>query len=113
MDDRYALLDADGNVTNVILWDGKTEWEPPEGHTTRRLNARGKDARVAPGWRLDGGTWAEPDRPEPAEPAITDDEQRRLRDAFSVFLDHLAQGDTSHDAAQAAQETLRATITDG
>lgn len=29
---RYAIVDADGNITNVSLWDGKTPWQPPEGH---------------------------------------------------------------------------------
>ncbi len=31
---RYALIDAQGNVTNAMEWDGDTEnWSPPEGHT--------------------------------------------------------------------------------
>lgn len=29
---RYALIeDATGKCVNVILWDGKTSWAPPEG----------------------------------------------------------------------------------
>ncbi|QFI50857.1 hypothetical protein EOV66_15225 [Escherichia coli] len=27
----YAVIDGDGNIVNVIVWDGVTEWEPPEG----------------------------------------------------------------------------------
>lgn len=27
---RYAIIE-DGVVTNVILWDGQTDWAPPEG----------------------------------------------------------------------------------
>jgi hypothetical protein len=25
----YAIVDAAGNVTNVIIWDGKPPWKPP------------------------------------------------------------------------------------
>ena len=28
---RYAIVDKDGNVTNVTLWDGVTPWQPGEG----------------------------------------------------------------------------------
>lgn len=28
---RYAIVDKDGNVVNVSLWDGKTPWQPGEG----------------------------------------------------------------------------------
>ncbi len=31
---RYALIDAQGNVTNAMEWGGDTEeWLPPKGHT--------------------------------------------------------------------------------
>ncbi len=30
--DRYAVINKDGRVVNVIAWDGKTNWKPPEGH---------------------------------------------------------------------------------
>jgi hypothetical protein len=28
--DRYAVV-TDGIVTNIISWDGVSEWSPPEG----------------------------------------------------------------------------------
>jgi hypothetical protein len=31
MDNRYALVNAAGETVNVILWDGKTPYTPPEG----------------------------------------------------------------------------------
>lgn len=32
MDQRYAVIqDSDNLVVNVIIWDGQTEWSPPEG----------------------------------------------------------------------------------
>jgi len=30
---RWAIIDKDNKVVNVVLWDGpKTEWCPPRGH---------------------------------------------------------------------------------
>jgi len=29
----YALLDQNGVCTQHIVWDGVTEWQPPEGYT--------------------------------------------------------------------------------
>lgn len=28
---RYAIVDKDGNVVNVSLWDGIATWQPGEG----------------------------------------------------------------------------------
>lgn len=30
---NYALVDTEGNVTNICEWDGETPWTPPEGIT--------------------------------------------------------------------------------
>ena len=30
---QYAILNADGICINRCLWDGETEWQPPEGCT--------------------------------------------------------------------------------
>jgi hypothetical protein len=30
---RYAIIDNDGRITNCVVWDGRTKWAPPEGHT--------------------------------------------------------------------------------
>lgn len=32
---RYAVLDKDGVVVNVVVWDGVTPWNPPDGHTVQ------------------------------------------------------------------------------
>lgn len=29
----YAVLNQNGICVNRVLWDGITEWQPPEGHT--------------------------------------------------------------------------------
>ena len=30
---QYAILNADGVCINRILWDGETDWQPPDGCT--------------------------------------------------------------------------------
>jgi hypothetical protein len=30
---NYALVDNTGLVVNVIVWDGESDWQPPEGLT--------------------------------------------------------------------------------
>lgn len=30
--DRYAVINADNKVVNVIAWDGVAKWTPPAGH---------------------------------------------------------------------------------
>jgi hypothetical protein len=30
---NYAILNAEGRCINRILWDGESDWQPPEGCT--------------------------------------------------------------------------------
>ena len=30
---EYAILNAEGICINRVLWDGESEWQPPEGCT--------------------------------------------------------------------------------
>lgn len=30
---QYAILNSDGRCINRILWDGQSDWQPPEGCT--------------------------------------------------------------------------------
>jgi len=55
MTDRYALVDEDGLVENVVLWDGAAPWSPPTG-----LTAVAAPGAVAIGWGLEDGQWLEP-----------------------------------------------------
>lgn len=29
----YAILNAEGQCVNRVLWDGESDWQPPEGCT--------------------------------------------------------------------------------
>ena len=60
---RYAII-IDGVVTAVTLWDGQSEWSPPQGSIAV---ACGDD--VVTGWLYDGITFSAPPAPPP-EPVI-------------------------------------------
>ena len=54
---RYALCNADGVIIDVVLWDGQTEWQLPDGVSF----AAPVDNFVGPGWSIDNdGTWHPP-----------------------------------------------------
>ena len=54
---RYALINANGLVVNVSLWDGETEWQPPEGITVVKV----PDGQpCGPGWTFNGTDWIAP-----------------------------------------------------
>jgi hypothetical protein len=31
---RHAVINKEGKVVNVVIWDGKTKWQAPEGCIT-------------------------------------------------------------------------------
>lgn len=35
MSSRYAVIDQNNLVTNVIMWDGVTQWQPPAGYVVK------------------------------------------------------------------------------
>lgn len=41
MSSRYAVIDQNNRVTNVIMWDGLTEWEPPAGFMVKESHEAG------------------------------------------------------------------------
>lgn len=36
--ERYAVIDPNNKVVNVIIWDGLADWKPPEGHRVEKNN---------------------------------------------------------------------------
>lgn len=54
----WLEVNADGVVTNAIVWDGSTLYSPPSGHT---LHAWDKQVRPWIGWTLNAdGSWTAP-----------------------------------------------------
>lgn len=56
---RYAIV-QDGVVVNIILWDGETEWTPPEGTTVHAC-----PDEVGIGWGYVDGVWTAPVEVQP------------------------------------------------
>lgn len=57
----YAIIE-DGNVVNVILWDGLVEWTPPPGATVRQVP---DGVACGPGYTFDGANFIAPPAPPP------------------------------------------------
>ena len=60
---RYAIVSG-GQVVNVTLWDGETEWAPPEGQ-----EAIPCPEEVGIGWSYADGDWTAPEPSSEQEPA--------------------------------------------
>ena len=54
---RYALIDADGLVVNVIVWDGNAEYTAPDGLTLVQIP---DDQPCGTGWTYDVTNWIAP-----------------------------------------------------
>ncbi|WNN94530.1 hypothetical protein SEA_LEWANDO_27 [Arthrobacter phage Lewando] len=64
---RYALINDQNIVENVILWSSIDEYQAPEG-----LTIKVADDHVGIGWELIGSEWFDSNPPEP-EPIVTED----------------------------------------
>ncbi len=62
----YAIV-QDGMVINVVVWDGKTEWQPPAGTTAIEVTEQTGPAYIGFGY-IDGH-FATP--PQPAASVVT------------------------------------------
>lgn len=75
---RYALIDGDGIVQNVVLWDGNLDtWQPPEGLTPVKVPDTDNALHsVGIGWRrARNGRWVASESaadPIPQQATITD-----------------------------------------
>lgn len=70
----YAVVDSEGNVISTSLWDGETEWAPPEG--TEAFKTRDSGAGI--GWTYKDGIFTPPPAPEvPKEDMVAQAEQQK------------------------------------
>jgi len=61
---RYALINNQNIIDNIISWDGETEWTPPENMTV--INVDGVDCGI--GWTYDGTVFTPPAKLELTQP---------------------------------------------
>jgi hypothetical protein len=77
---RYAIV-QDGQVVNVILWDGMTAYDAPSTPI-----AIPDDLAVCPGWSYDGSNWTAPDEPEPDVPTDDPAVAQAKQDALAALI---------------------------
>ena len=79
---RYAEINEDGVVVNVILWDGESELEGSENLTLLE-----EDSQAGPDWILDSNEWIAPEVIVPDVAELTVDELRQA--AYAAEADPL------------------------
>jgi hypothetical protein len=57
---RYAVIDGNGVVNNIVLWDEASAWQPPEGHSM----VKAEEIVCDIGWVYTGEIFQEPAKPE-------------------------------------------------
>lgn len=53
---RYALINNQNIVDNIVIWDGSDSWQPPETMTC--INVEGIECSI--GWAYDGSVFTAP-----------------------------------------------------
>ena len=54
---KYALINNQNIVDNIIVWDGGDSWQPPENMTC--INVESIECSI--GWVYDGSVFSEPE----------------------------------------------------
>jgi len=73
--ENYAVVNADGLIINIVVWDGVTEWEPPEGTQAIRCG----DNLCGIGGTYKDGVFAVPPAPAvPKEELVAQAEQQKV-----------------------------------
>jgi hypothetical protein len=66
---RYAIVDSNNTVHNVIVWDEASQWSPPEGMTMVNV----EEVRCDIGWKYENEVFIDPTPPpEPVTDPATD-----------------------------------------
>lgn len=56
----HAVLDSTSSVIGIVVWDGKSPWQPPGGCTTISLS---KHREIGIGWTYADGQFIPPAEP--------------------------------------------------
>lgn len=73
--ENYAVVNADGLIINIVVWDGVTEWAPPEGTQAVRCG----DNLCGIGGTYKDGVFGAPPEPEvPKEDLISQAERQKV-----------------------------------
>lgn len=77
---RYAIVDAQGKVINVVLWDGGNDWSPPEGTTAVQ------DNNAVIGGTIISGVYTPPPVAPPSQDELDAAAKRIAREARHVLI---------------------------
>lgn len=61
---KHAVINDQGIVENIVLWDGVAEWHPPQGCVLILVD----DIECGIGWAHENGEFRRPPPPAPPEP---------------------------------------------
>ena len=78
---KYALINNQNIVDNIVLWDGGDSWQPPENMTC--INVESIDCSI--GWVYDGSVFTEPE-----EVVVTPDVSSPTREELLAQLNALS-----------------------
>lgn len=60
---RFAVVNPDNIVANIIVWDEASDWRPPEGHIIVKV----EEIRCDIGWHHKDGVFSNPNEEAPQE----------------------------------------------
>lgn len=60
---KYAIVDQNGFVSNMIIWDEASQWSPPEGMSM----VKAEEVFCDIGWKYENGAFVNPNPPEDTE----------------------------------------------
>jgi len=108
MEEIYAILNAQNDVVNVIVWDGNVDaWQPPAGHIAVKVP---EGAAVSMGYHYQSGEFVAP--PAPPAPPPTTAEVLAQRDALlaaaALRIAPLSDAVALGDATAAEEAALKA-----
>ena len=101
---RYALVDKDGKIVNVVCWDGQTDWQPPEGLTA----IRDKAGEAEPEGTFDGVAFRK--RVKPPAPEIPPNSLLALQAELDAVTAQFTDYKANAEAKTADLETRLAKI---
>ena len=98
---NYAVIDANGNVVNIVDLGPENDWTSPEGHTVAQSDVAGI------GWTYANGIFTPPPAPEPsaqqqlatfigtvqAALSSSDDTMKRVQEAISLGTNSATSAD--------------------
>ena len=80
---NYAIIDVTNTVINVVVWDGKPPWTPPNGCIAVAIP---KGSSTGIGWTYVDGEFIAPPQPEPkpAPPAPLTPAEKLAKSGLTV-----------------------------